>query len=485
MTQDALLIVDMQQEFLSPEGFFKRPVRAKPLLDPITALVRAARDQGRPVVWIRSVYPIRDAAPPPVWPARLPGPRFAEVPMNTERLASGHAGRPCCAPGSPLCDLHPALAPLVQPDDLVITKERYSAFTDTGLAERLRAMGVGRVLLCGLVANVCVRATAADAFFHGFEVVAVSDGVGATSGTRLKEGLSAIEKHYGALQVSHEVLTAWRADQRGLGAGDSAVLYGVLPPALDAAAFAAVRDEVGWQDMFHRGGVVPRRVAIQGEIVDGRAPVYRHPADAQPELVPFTPTVERLRRLVEARIGQPLNHALIQRYLDGHANISAHADKTLDIARGSAVVNLSLGATRAMVLVAKVKGPDGSRHSERVDLPHGSVFLLGWSTNQQYQHAIRPDRREAQEKRPDELRDGGERISLTFRHITTFIDADGRLSGQGARSADAPEEDPLAQAERMLIAFRDENRDPAFDWDAAYGGGFDALNFEILRRPDA
>jgi len=44
-----------------------------------------------------------------------------------------------------------------------------------------------------------------------------------------------------------------------------------------------------------------------------------------------------------------------------------------------------------------------------------------------------------------------------------------------------PAEERRVEAERMLIAFGQENRRSDFDWDEHYGGGFDVLNFRILQ----
>ena len=181
--------------------------------------------------------------------------------------------------------------------------------------------------------------------------------------------------------------------------------------------------------MLHRGSAVPRLVCMQGTFSYGgdyqaaAEPVYRHPADDQPAMRAWTPTVETLRRRVEAALGhtQVLNHALIQYYRGGADYISEHADKTLDVLRGSAIVNLSLGATRVMVLRGKKEAlpgapplaglpsapspqnsPSGkrrgrtagfvtapSRPTQRVSLPDGSLFVLGWQTNRDLTHEIR------------------------------------------------------------------------------------------------
>lgn len=53
----------------------------------------------------------------------------------------------------------------------VLAKTRDSAFFGTGLAERLRADGIRRLVLAGVTAESCVSATGRDAFAHDFEVV--------------------------------------------------------------------------------------------------------------------------------------------------------------------------------------------------------------------------------------------------------------------------------------------------------------------------
>ena len=55
--------------------------------------------------------------------------------------------------------------------------EGYSGFEGSNLAEGLRERGVGRVAVCGLATDYCVRATAIDACREGFEVVVVEDAI--------------------------------------------------------------------------------------------------------------------------------------------------------------------------------------------------------------------------------------------------------------------------------------------------------------------
>jgi hypothetical protein len=93
---------------------------------------------------------------------------------------------------------------------------------------------------------------------------------------------------------------------------------------------------------------------------------------------------------------------------------------------GSSIVNLSLGASRVMILKAKTDYVSSShlpsgRMCQKVTLPHNSLFVLGWQSNRDFLHSTRPDKRMASLKSFDELLYGEQRISLTFRTIATFM----------------------------------------------------------------
>ena len=290
---------------------------------------------------------------------------------------------------------------------------------------------------------------------------------------------------------------------------DSFILHDILPSPLSSTIFAALDSEVTWQKMYHRSGEVPRLVAVQGEYSPDKIPIYRHPADASPPLLPFTPTVQLVRAAAEEAVGHELNHVLIQLYRGPEDSISEHADKTLDIVRGSKIVNYSAGALRTMVLRSKkvamstldtevgesVDGeetkqremhPGPPRQTLRVPLTHNSLFVLGPETNQAFLHAIRPDRRLASERSEEETSNDGRRISLTFRRVGTFVDPErGTIWGQGATGKTQEEarrivgdDDGLEREyERMIRAFGQENRrGKSWSWEEWYGAGFDVVD---------
>ncbi|KAF9005175.1 hypothetical protein BDQ17DRAFT_1353960 [Cyathus striatus] len=293
-----------------------------------------------------------------------------------------------------------------------------------------------------------------------------------------------------------------------LGAGDSYLVADLLPPELAHTAFQHLSEQVRWTTMYHRGGEVPREVAVQGQVnQDGSFPVYRHPADESPPLSQYTPVVALIREHVQNVINHPVNHVLIQHYRSGKDYISEHSDKTIDVVRGSSIVNVSLGAQRTMtlrlkkdntqaVLSAATTGADAEinaneasspatktpRSAQRIPLPHNSMFVMGPETNMKWLHGIGHDNRPLYTKSEEEQFQGGARISLTFRYIGTFLSGDEKyIWGQGGKGKTKEDKrlvvNGTKEAERLIEAFGEENQRSEFDWDAAYGQGFDVLHF--------
>lgn len=300
-----------------------------------------------------------------------------------------------------------------------------------------------------------------------------------------------------------------------IGSGDSRIFYDLLDSEASKIAFQELFSEVHWQRMYHAAGEVPRLVCCQGDIddADGSMPVYRHPSDQSLSLLHWSPVVSKIKERAEERVGHKLNHALIQLYRSGQDHISEHSDKTLDVVPGSNIVNVSLGAQRTMRL--RTKRPttfegsgsspdkqqrsidasaatdtqikqeyDRARVTQRIPMPHNSMFVMGLDTNGSWLHGIMPDKRPAVERIPAESAYGNMRISITFRHIGTFLSADSRLIwGQGAVGKNKSQARQTInghpeESQRLINAFGFENQGTAPDWNAVYGLGFDVLHLK-------
>ena len=147
---------------------------------------------------------------------------------------------------------------------------------------------------------------------------------------------------------------------------------------------------------------------------------------------------------------------------------------------------MSIGAQRVMTLRTKKSrhGTESSsmRQTQRIPMPHNSVFVLGPQTNKEWLHGVRADKRPLVAKIDDEIAFGGERISITFRQIGTFMNKKEKIIwGSGAKSKSRQKASKIPtkdndQMEAMIIAFGKENHNADFDWDAEYGSGFDVIN---------
>jgi nicotinamidase-related amidase len=62
-----------------------------------------------------------------------------------------------------------------QPGDILITKKSWGAFTNTGLADRLKDLGVTQVVVAGIATTIGVETTARQAFELGLNVTVAVD----------------------------------------------------------------------------------------------------------------------------------------------------------------------------------------------------------------------------------------------------------------------------------------------------------------------
>ena len=275
----------------------------------------------------------------------------------------------------------------------------------------------------------------------------------------------------------------------------SRIHYDLLPPDRVDGLFRKLKEEVIWQKMHHQTGEVPRLVCCQGTIgSDGAMPLYRHPSDETLALSSWSTTVSEIREAAETVAGHELNHALIQLYRAGTDFISEHSDKTLDICPDSFIVNASFGAERVMRLRTKrsrnapsteSSGQDSqTRTTHRVRLPHNSALLMSLETNAHFLHSINADKRPVSELTPAEKAYDGQRISLTFRRIGTYLDAKSEyIWGQGATGKEREDAQEVVsgdteEVDKLLRGFAAENAASEVLWTDWYGDGSNVLHLK-------
>ncbi len=161
----ALLIVDMQNDFLHAEGAYGRAgqtsAQIAALTDRLSPVAQAMRSAG---CWIVST-------------------QFTLVPAKGgEPLISPHLKqlRPFLTKGD-FCPGHfgHQLVDALAPADLTIEKVAYSAFYMTRLEWLLRKCDIEQLVICGIVTNGGVASTLRDAHVRDFKTLLLSDGTGA------------------------------------------------------------------------------------------------------------------------------------------------------------------------------------------------------------------------------------------------------------------------------------------------------------------
>lgn len=165
-----LVIVDLQNDFLSPDGAYARgnTVSAEALLLPErVAKVAQAVKQHQGLV-AASLFTL--------WPNTQGDPMIS--PHLLERRPFLRKGD--FAPGSRGQANVDAIAPLV---DVQVFKVAYSAFFNTQLDWVLRRAGVNTLVVCGIVTNGGVASTVRDAHMRDYHTIVLSDGCAAFSST--------------------------------------------------------------------------------------------------------------------------------------------------------------------------------------------------------------------------------------------------------------------------------------------------------------
>ncbi|MFT6228006.1 MAG: nicotinamidase-related amidase [Paracoccaceae bacterium] len=161
----ALLTIDLQNDFLHPEGAYGRAGKGAAQIAALPARIQPVADALRKAggVYVSAQFTL------------VPGPGGA--PLISPHLARlrPFLTKGDFAPGSFGHSLVDALAPA----DYTVEKVAYSAFYQTRLEYILRALGITRLIIGGIVTNGGVASTLRDAHLRDIDTILLSDGCAA------------------------------------------------------------------------------------------------------------------------------------------------------------------------------------------------------------------------------------------------------------------------------------------------------------------
>nr|WP_223256164.1 cysteine hydrolase [Micromonospora endophytica] len=167
----ALLVIDMQRDFLEPGGFGESlgndVGQLRRTIAPLAALLAAARAAGLTVVHTREGHlPDLSDCPPAKLHRGAPSRRIGDPGPKGRILIRGEYGH----------DIIDELAPL--PGEPVIDKPGKGAFHATELSDLLTERKIQSLLVTGVTTEVCVHTTVREANDRGYECLVLADCVG-------------------------------------------------------------------------------------------------------------------------------------------------------------------------------------------------------------------------------------------------------------------------------------------------------------------
>ena len=167
----ALIVIDMQRDFLLPGGFGESlgndVEQLLKVVSPLRALIAAARSAGIMLVHTREGHqPDLSDCPPAKLTRGAPSKRIGDAGKYGRILIRGEYGH----------DIVDELAPIE--GEVVIDKPGKGAFYATELQDLLVDAGISQLLITGVTTEVCVHTTTREANDRGYECLVVSDCVG-------------------------------------------------------------------------------------------------------------------------------------------------------------------------------------------------------------------------------------------------------------------------------------------------------------------
>ena len=192
----ALVIIDVQEDFVSPAGAAGHWGIDLGVLEPplrnIESLIEAARAKGVTLFFVRVVT-------------------RPETDSNALKMFHQRKGRPpqslaICRAGTSGVDYY-RIKP--QAGDIEIEKPLYSTFVGTDFDAQLRARGIDTLVVVGFTTDCCVDCTVRDAFHRNYDVFVVADACGAYEEDLHYGALNGLSKNCALLTDSKAVLGAW------------------------------------------------------------------------------------------------------------------------------------------------------------------------------------------------------------------------------------------------------------------------------------
>ncbi|MEM2320473.1 MAG: cysteine hydrolase [Candidatus Bathyarchaeia archaeon] len=172
LSRSSVIVVDMQNVFLSPGGLFDlmsvNISKIRRIIKPVKGVLNYSRKHGLRIIYLRQAYSpdLSDSGGPEspnYWKVRSLVLLREKPSLKDKSSIRGTWGAEIIDEVKPL------------PGELVIDKQRYSGFVNTRLEDILKNLNIKYLFFVGIFLNVCVESTVRDAFFRDFWPIVIYD----------------------------------------------------------------------------------------------------------------------------------------------------------------------------------------------------------------------------------------------------------------------------------------------------------------------
>jgi nicotinamidase-related amidase len=164
----ALVVIDMQRDFIEPGGFGDTlgndVSRLRAIVPSVAALIALFRARSLPIIHTREAHrPDLSDCPPAKRLRGAPGLRIGDMGAMGRILIAGEPGNA----------ILPDLAPIA--GEIAVDKPGKGMFWATGLHERLQGMGIAQLVFAGVTTEVCVQTSMREANDRGYDCLLIED----------------------------------------------------------------------------------------------------------------------------------------------------------------------------------------------------------------------------------------------------------------------------------------------------------------------
>lgn len=191
----ALLIVDMQKDFLSLEGKLAQSgqdlAAMRATIKPIKKLILAARQVKIPIIFTQMVDGLN-------YRDEVGEYRFSKKEKQEENICVLEG-----TDGAELSEISP------EKQDKIIVKHNYCCFYQTKLNQYLRSNGIKTLVIAGVKTNACIDTTVRTAYHQGYFVVVPKECVASDDKPAHQKTLENIERYFGDVVSLKKILADW------------------------------------------------------------------------------------------------------------------------------------------------------------------------------------------------------------------------------------------------------------------------------------